>query len=383
MKAPRFRPRRYQLKKEAARAVREGHPWIFRGSLSSAATVFQDGQWLALVDGANEALGFGVYEAEGAVAIRVLRTGDKPPDTKWVRKAVDRALARREALRHRTEGFRALNGESDGLPGAVLDVYGRIGVLQTYSAGVDALGRYAAALVSRSLLLEGVLWKPPQRRPGGPGEPRVLRGRVPALVAIREGDLQLTVDLVGGQKTGLFLDLRGLRRWLLGQELKGRRVLNLFSYTGTLGLACEAAGAREIVQVDASKRALDFATFHHAREPHRHRFVEADVFEWLKDLPETEKFDLVIVDPPAMTTKSDQVERVLARYKKLYSLVLPHVAPGGTLVACDCTSRIPRTRFQQMLKGVVTLRHRDTLLPEPDHAPRFPEADYLKVEVYR
>lgn len=383
MRAPRFRPRRYQLKKEAARAVREGHPWIFRGSLSSAAGVFEDGQWLALVDGSNETLGFGVFEAEGAVAIRLLRAGDKPPDSKWVRKAVDRALARRADLRHQTEGFRALNGESDGLPGVVLDVYGRIGVLQTYSAGVDALGRYAAALASRSLLLEGVLWKPPQRRHGGPGEPRVLRGRVPELVGFREGDLQLVVDLVGGQKTGLFLDLRGLRRWLLRQELKGRRVLNLFSYTGTLGLACEAAGAREIVQVDASKRALDFALYHHVREEFRHRLVEADVFEWLKELPESERFDLVIVDPPAMTTKSDQVERVLARYRKLYALVLPHVKEGGTLVACDCTSRIPRTRFQQMLKTTVPLKHRETLLPEPDHAPRFAEADYLKVEVYR
>lgn len=385
MRARRFRPRRYQLKKEAARAVREGHPWIFRGSLSSAIEVFEDGQWLALVDGANQALGFGVYEAEGAVGIRLLRTGDKPPDPRWVRKLVDRALARRRDLRFETEGFRLLNGESDGLPGVVLDVYGRIGVLQTYSAGVDSLGRYAAALAARSLLLEGVLWKPPQRRLGATlaGEPRVLRGRVPQVVGFREGGLQLSVDLSGGQKTGLFLDLRGLRRWLLAQDLKGRRVLNLFSYTGTLGLACETAGARKIVQVDASRRALDFAAFHHVVDAHRHDLVEADVFEWLKELPESEKFDLVIVDPPAMTTKSDQVERVLARYRKLHSLVLPHVAPGGVLVACDCTSRIPRTRFQQMLKTVVPLKHRASLPPEVDHAPRFPEADYLKVEIYR
>ncbi len=383
MRARRFRFRRYQLKKQAVQVLREGHPWVFRGALSTAAEVFPDGQWLALVDGQNRSVGYGVYQAEGAVGIRILRAGGEPPDLAWFRRQVHRALERRLDLRRRVEGFRALNGESDGLPGVVLDVFGRVGVLQTYSTGVDALGRYAAALVGQALDLVGVLWKPPQRRLGGGGERRILRGRVPESVAFREEGLTLVADLAGGQKTGLFLDLRGLRRWILGRDLKGRRVLNLFCYTGTLGLAAEQAGAREVWQVDSSGAALALARHHHTRDPRHHRFLEEDVFEWLQALPGEELFDLVVVDPPALTTRTDQVDRVLGRLARLYSRAAAHVTPGGTLVACDCTSRLPRTRFQQMLKRAVPLRHRQTLLPEVDHTPRFPEADYLKVEIYR
>lgn len=379
----RFRFRRYQLKKDSLRALNEGHPWIFRGGLSSAAEVFPDGQWLALVDGQNRPVGFGIYQAEGAVGIRILRVGATAPDPEWLRRKVRRALERRADLRQRVEGFRAINGESDGLPGVVLDVYGRIGVLQTYCPGVDALGRYAAALAWEPLNLVGLLWKPPQRRSEpGPGR-RVLRGQVPRCVAFREEDMQLVADLEGGQKTGMFLDLRGLRRWVRGLDLGNRRVLNLFSYSGTLGLAAELAGAREIWQVDSSAQALAFASHHHVRNSARHRFLEADVFEWIRELPQDELFDLVVVDPPALTTRSDQVERVLARQARLLSRAAAHLAPGGTLVACDCTSRIPRTRFQQMLKKAVPVRHRQTLLPEEDHAPRFAEGDYLKVEIYR
>jgi len=380
----RFRFRRYQLKKDSLRALNEGHPWIFRGAMSSAAEVFPDGQWLALVDGQNRPVGFGIYQAEGAVGIRVLRPGATPPDSDWLQRKLNRALERRTDLRQRVEGFRALNGESDGFPGVVLDVYGRIGVLQTYCAGVDSLGRHAAALACRSLDLLGLLWKPPQRR-SGPAAPvqRVLRGQVPRCVAFAEEGMQLVADLEGGQKTGLFLDLRGLRRWIRNCDLKGRRVLNLFSYTGTLGLAAELAGAREVWQVDASAQALAFAGHHHVQDSTRHRLLEADVFEWIKELPEDELFDLVVVDPPALTTRADQVERVLARQARLVSRAAAHLAPGGTLVACDCTSRIARTRFQQMLKKAVPVRHRQTLLPEEDHAPRFAEADYLKVEIYR
>jgi len=383
MRARRFRFRRYQLRKEAVQALREGHPWVFRGALSSAVDAFSDGQWLALVDGQNRRVGHGVYQAEGAVGIRVLRVGENPPDLDWFRRQVDRALERRLELRRGVEGFRALNGESDGLPGVVLDVFGRVGVLQTYFTGVDALGRYAAARVGQALDLVGILWKPPQRRLGGGGSRRILRGRVPDTVAFREDGLQLVADLAGGQKTGMFLDLRGLRRWILGRDLQNRRVLNLFCYTGALGLAAEQAGAREIWQVDASEVALALARHHHTRDLGRHRFLEEDAFDWIQALPGEELFDLVIVDPPALTTRSDQVERVLVRLARLYSRAAAHVAPGGTLVACDCTSRIPRTRFQQMLKRAVPLRHRQTLLPEVDHAPRFPEADYLKVEIYR
>jgi 23S rRNA (cytosine1962-C5)-methyltransferase len=376
-------PRRYQLRKASVEVLASGHPWIFRGQLSTAASIFADGQWLALYDGGNRIVGHGIYEASGAIAIRVLERGDRRPDAAWAAEKVDRALARRAALRAETDGFRAVNGESDGLAAVVVDVYADSAVLLTYSAGAEALGRLVAARVCQRLGLSRVLWKPAHRRTSQAIAPlRALSGALPAgPIAIREGPLTLWVDPAGGQKSGGYLDLRGLRRWLLEQDLAGRRVLNLFSYTGTLGLAARNAGAREVWNVDSSRAALDMAArFHGGGE----RDLLADVFEWLPRLDRRELFDLVIADPPPMTSRVDQVDRALAAYRRLYRAVAAHVAPGGRVVACCCTSRIDARTFQRAVttglgKG---FRFERRIPVEVDHPVGFPEADYLKILVF-
>ncbi|MEW6281024.1 MAG: class I SAM-dependent methyltransferase [Candidatus Eremiobacterota bacterium] len=365
----RRKPHRYQLKRGAAQVVRSGHPWIFRGQLSSAAAIFRDGQWLRLVDGHNQVVGTGVYQGDGVVAIRVLRRGETPPDAAWFGSRVGRALARRQRLRGATTGFRALDGENDELPGVVLDVYGGVGVLQTYAPCVEDLGRYAACLVRRELGLGGLVWKRPH---GGPS--RVLFGEVPEAVPFREGPLELWVDPREGQKSGTFLDLRGLRRWLLRQDLEGKRVLNLFSYTGSLALACRGAS---VVNLDQSTAALAFA-----RERHGLEGIRADLLRDFSAVPEG-PYDLILVDPPRMTSRMDQVPQALAAYRKLYRNASRLLAPGGTLVACCCTSRISPERFQATLAEVLPLKLRRELSPEPDHTPRFPESDYLKIHIYR
>src|SRR4051794_16715222 len=116
-------PRRYQLKKEAAWATKNGHPWIFRNQLSQAASVFKDGEWVALVGPENEPLGFGLYQDTGAIAVRVFRLGEKPPNLDFFRSLIEKAIKRRENLRQYTSAFRVLHGENDGLPGIVAEVY--------------------------------------------------------------------------------------------------------------------------------------------------------------------------------------------------------------------------------------------------------------------
>jgi 23S rRNA G2069 N7-methylase RlmK/C1962 C5-methylase RlmI len=383
-------PRRYQLNKAALHVLATGHPWIFRSQLSSAAQVFEDGQWLRLVDGTNAVVGYGVYAAAGAIAIRVLKRGSNPPDAVWTARRVEAALARRAELRSRTDAFRAVHGENDGLAGVVVDVYGAEVVLQTYAAGLDALGRVAAARVRREVGARRTWWKPAVKRRGelATRAPRLLAGGGAAggdgVVAIREDGLTLHVDLLGGQKSGAFLDLRGLRRWVAGRDLGGRRVLNLFSYTGAIARAAEVAGAREIWSVDASEPALAFGARHHAGDAARHRWIAADVFDWLPQLDEAERFDLIIVDPPQMTSRSAQVARALAGYRHLYRSAVRHVAPGGFLIACCCTSRIPAARFREVASAALEPRMQfvERLPPEPDHPVAFREADYLKILVY-
>jgi SAM-dependent methyltransferase len=209
-------------------------------------------------------------------------------------------------------------------------------------------------------------------------------GRLGAVIPIVAQHRSLAVDLATGQKTGTYLDLRGLRREVAAAPLAGARVLNLFAYSGMLGRAAEIAGAGAIVQVDASERALAFAAAHHApvpgQEPAKHTFVVADVFSWLPAFT-AEPFDLVIVDPPAMTSKATQIPSVLAGYRKLYRAAARQVRAGGALIAACCTSRIERSVFHQTVRealgGGFTLHHE--IPPEPDHPVGFAQADYLKI----
>jgi 23S rRNA (cytosine1962-C5)-methyltransferase len=213
----------------------------------------------------------------------------------------------------------------------------------------------------------------------------VVRGVPPEIASFGEDGLQFAVDLTAGHKTGTYLDLRGLRRAVAAAPLAGARVLNLFSYTGMLGRAAETAGAAQIVQVDQSERALTFAAAHHVTEIAKHRFVAADVFPWLPGLAASEMFDLVIADPPAMTSRKEQVGKVLAAYRRLYRAAAGHVRPGGALVAACCTSRIDRTVFRRTVRDVLGERFAlEREFPaETDHPVGFPQADYLKILWWR
>jgi 23S rRNA G2069 N7-methylase RlmK/C1962 C5-methylase RlmI len=460
--------RRYQLRKEAVGAAMH-HPWIFRGHMSSAAAVLRDGELLRLVDGGNRVIGYGLYEATGAIAIRMLRRGPTPPDAAWLRDRITAAVARRAALATRSDALRLVHGESDGIPAVVVDRFGDTLVVSSYAAGADALARYTAGVLAHSPgpivgAARHVLLRParlrhaavephagsidtsrsgedreppavsapvldpaagpphdddretvasasvldPAAASGDSGPPhdddrelaasspladarggsappaRVLRGAPPAIAHVTEDGIAFAIDLAAGQKTGAYLDLRGLRREVATAPLSGARVLNLFAYSGMLGRAAERAGAAAIVQVDGSERALAFAAAHHVDDPARHTLIAADVFAWLPTFS-GEPFDLVIVDPPAMTSKAAQIPSVLAGYRKLYRAAARHVRPGGTLVAACCTSRIERAVFHRTVLDALgprfTFDHE--IPPEADHPVGFTQADYLKIGWWR
>jgi 23S rRNA (cytosine1962-C5)-methyltransferase len=302
-----------------------------------------------------------------------------------------------------------LHGESDNIPAVVVDRFGDTIVVASYSSGSDALARYIArALVAESTgehravvgSATNVVLRPARRRRGPPQAARALRGSPPDIAHFTELGLRFAVDLAGGHKTGTYLDLRGLRRSLAVSptasesqsaassallDLAGARVLNTFAYTGMLGRAAEAGGAAHITHVDQSERALSFARTHHVADPSKHAFITADVFDWLPALPADEQFDVVICDPPSMTSKKTQVPGVLAAYRKLYKAAERHVKPGGLLIAACCTSRVERAEFKRTVRQSLPERftlERD-IPPEPDHPVAFPQADYLKILLWR
>jgi len=410
-----MKPRRYQLNKESTAIITRGHPWVFRDALSSAAQVFADGDWLRLVDGTNRVVAHGIYEGDGAIAIRVLRRGPERPDARWVQDTLRQALARRAPLVERTDGIRLVHGESDGIPAVVVDRFGDTLVATSYSAGADALARYVAVVLARMARTprapsppagddaaaadaattvdtarvigpaRHVVLRPALRRHATPAPARVLLGSPPSVAMFVEDALAYAVDLDAGQKTGTYLDLRGLRHALAAAPLADARVLNLFAYSGMLGRVAEAAGAAHVTHVDQSATALAFARAHHVVDPARHAFVEADIFQWLPTLSRGEMFDLVIVDPPSMTSKQSQVPAVLAGYRKLYRAAAPHVKVGGVLVAACCTSRVERQQFHRTVRetlGDAFTMERE-IPPEPDHPVGFRQADYLKIGWWR
>ncbi|HXV64213.1 MAG TPA: class I SAM-dependent methyltransferase [Vicinamibacteria bacterium] len=378
-------PRRYQLNKRATAALESGHPWIFRKHMSSAASVFPDGQWLQLVDGANRVVGHGFYHRRGSIAIRILGKGDQPFRSQEVRRRVEASVSRRAPLCDETNAYRVVHGENDQLPAVTVDRYDTVAVVSSYAAGADGVARLAARYVRGLLNLSGVLLRAGKRRLDAAPSPRVVFGEVPETIGVKEDGQRMVVSVRIGQKGGTFLDLRGLRRLIRGSELQGKSVLDLFSYTGSLGAAAELAGAARIWHVDSSASALALGEASHTLVPDRHRWVQADAFEWVRKLDRAERFDLVLVDPPQMTSQARQVPRALVAYRRLYQALAPRVSPDGILVACCCTSRIEATRFQALVaESLGSGFHFLARVPaELDHPVRFPEADYLKVLVFR
>ncbi len=384
MPSPHKNPKRYQASKTVSQILKKQEPWIFRSHLSSAAEIFKDGDWLKLVDGDNKTIGYGIYEKEGLIAIRMISYGEKTPDKKFFDNLIQKALNRRKNLQNYASATRLIAGENDGFPGIVIDNYNGHWVLQTYSSTLDSFGRWLCKQIHAVLPAKSILWKLPTKRKDSKKETRQLYEHTFDLVHFNEGKMEYTVNLVQGQKSGTFLDLRGLRKWVSQDKLNGKRVLNLFSYTGTLGLAAETAGAKEIWNVDISEEALSFAKKNHTKDPKKHKFIKADIFEWLASLSENEKFDLIIVDPPNMGSDISQVKNTLRTYERMWRQSLTHLSQHGKIIVACCTSRVTRQEFSQQTKRVFSphLKLIKDIQPEDDHPVNFSQGDYLKILVY-
>lgn len=374
-------PRRYQLKKAAAAVLFRGQPWIFRDHLSSAAETFADGQWLRLYDGNNTVVGYGMYQALGAIAIRVIRRGALAPTAEWIRSMVSTAAQRRASLRTSTNAIRWISGESDGLPAVVVEQFDDIVVAQSYSRGADVLTRIAARAVQQQVQARHVLWRPARRRVDQTARPSTEAAA--QLVHFTDADMPFVADVGSGQKTGTYLDLRGLRHAISAMPLTGQRVLNLFAYSGMLARCAERAGAALVVNVDSSAAALAFARQHHCDDASKQQFITADIFTWLYQ--HQDHYNLVVVDPPAMTSRREQVPSVLATYRRMYQHARTLVGAHGTLVAACCTGRITRAEFTATVTAALGSEFAltTTLAPEPDHPVGFDQADYLKILLFR
>ncbi|HTP49839.1 MAG TPA: class I SAM-dependent rRNA methyltransferase [Anaeromyxobacteraceae bacterium] len=394
------RPTELELRKDLARHLRAGHPWVFRKAVERAPRGLEAGSIVDVVE-EGRFVARGYYDPHSAIAVRILtRDSAEAVDEAFWRRRIRRALRLREELVRGTSAYRLVHGESDGLPGVVLDRYGDYAVLKLYSAGLTPYrARIVEALREEASGLAGVFGRDEVPRDEEAVEPapqgRVLWGaEPPERVEVDEHGMKLLVDVRRGQKTGLFLDQRENRR-LVRELAPGRReALNLFGYTGGFSVAAALGGAGHVVTVDVDREAVALARDNfraNGLDAADHAFASDDAFDVLKRYrAQGRLFDLVVCDPPAFAKSQKAVEGAVAGYAALNRAALQVLAPGGLLVTASCSARVSAEQFYDAVKEAAFKARVDLQLVEerrqpPDHpvAPQFREGRYLKCLVYR
>jgi 23S rRNA (cytosine1962-C5)-methyltransferase len=389
-----------ELRKDLARHLRAGHPWVFRKAIEKAPRGLEAG---AIVDVVEEGrfVARGYHDPLSAISVRILtREPAEEVDEAFWRNRIRRALALRNDLVRGTTGLRLVHGENDGLPGVVVDRYGDFAVLKLYSAGLTPHRPHIVEALRQEVKgLAGVFGRDeiPRDEESDEAAPqgKVLWGaEPPERIEIVEHGMKLLVDVRRGQKTGLFLDQRENRRMVRDLSAGRGDVLNLFGYTGGFSVAAALGGARHVVTIDVDRDAIVLARENfrvNGLDPADHAFASEDAFEILKRYKaQGRQFDLVVCDPPAFAKSQKAVEAALAGYASLNRAALHVLAPGGLLVTASCSARVSAEQFQDAVKEAAYKTRIDLQLVEdrrqpPDHpvAPQFREGRYLKCAVYR
>lgn len=388
--------KRVVLKKRKDQAIRRFHPWVFSGAVERTEGELQDGDLVAVCSNKEEILGWGHYQ-DSKITVRMLTFGTEAPEVDIWEKKIQSAWALRRELgladAEHTNAFRLVHGEGDGLPGLIIDLYGETAVLQCHSAGMYRQRERLVHALRRVLgeELKAIYDKSSDHLP-----PTLTNGTADGYLwgqsqvgFIREHGHEFLVDWEKGQKTGFFLDQRE-NRLLLGRYAAQKSVLNLYAYSGGFSVYALQAGARDVVSVDSSARALEWARENVERQgaADRHELVCEDVLSYLKNLKD--RPEIIVVDPPAFAKNVHKRHKAVQAYKRLNALALKKLAPDGLLFTFSCSEVVGPQLFLNTLVAAaletgreVQILHR---LSQPaDHPVGLfhPEGNYLKGLVLR
>lgn len=380
-----------QLPKFLQAELTAGHPWIYRNHIPAGFTA-ETGTWIQAICGDISV--WGLWDADSQLALRIYsRTG--PLDAAQVAARVKSAWQLRQALlSSETSAYRLINGEGDGMPGIVVDVYGPYAVVATYGLAVQTLLPLVVAALKQVLSPAGILVRRMTADEGGPASPQWVHGEpAPSDLQIMEHGVHFFADLMQGHKTGLYLDQRENRQ-TLGQFSRGARVLNLYAYTGAFSVIAALSGARHVTSVDIAAPALQRAqdNFRLNRlDPAQHQFLVRDCYDFLKaSAAANDEYDTIICDPPSMAHSRAQLDDALRAYTLLNALGLRLVRDGGFYAASSCTAQVSPELFRQMLVQSARRVGRDAqIVHEAGHAWDHPvklahaEGRYLKFVILR
>ena len=377
------------------RSLMRRHPWIFAGSVARLEGRARPGDTVEVISAEGKCFGRAAWSPESQIRARMWSfDADAVIDHAFFKRAVAACVARRKAhpLLSGEEGLRLIHGESDGLPGVIADRYGEVVVLQLTSAGADKWREAIVAGLVQAAGCTAVYERSDSDVRGLEGLGPVtgcVHGALPDSLSIVENGVRLGVDVVGGHKTGFYLDQRD-NRLLTGRLAAARRVLNCFCYTGGFSLQALAGGAASVLSIDSSGPALEAGRANLAMNPQldaaRADWRQADVFEALRELKAAgERFDLIVLDPPKFAPSAAHADRAARAYKDINLFGFRLLAPGGILMTYSCSGGIGHELFQKIVAGAavdagVDARILHRLSAGPDHPVGLavPEGEYLK-----
>jgi len=382
-----------------------GHDWVFSGEVLKVFGNPADGDVISLKDGRDRFLGSAIYNAKSQIVARRFSRRRQSLDLDFFQRRIAQAIEYRERRGIFSRFCRVVWSESDGLPGLIVDRYGDCLVLQTLTLAMDqrkeiivrALKDCFSATTAASpgdRNTDGTAPVPPiierndapvRRAEGMELRSGVLSGEAPDLVEMEIAGVKLEIDLLHSQKTGFYLDQ--LPNYaLVAEHAKGRRVLDCFSSQGGFALACARAGATEVIGVEGGAESVRAAQQNSARNQLSVRWVEEDVFQFLRGAEKAgEKFDLIILDPPSFTKSKGGLRDALRGYNELHVRAFKMLSPNGLLATFSCSHHVSGEIFDQMIADALVdarcsarrLRRFEQALDHPV-LPTLPETEYFR-----
>ncbi len=372
------------LKKGRDASVRRFHPWVFSGGVQSVAGKLKDGDWVCVKSSSGGVLGYGHYQ-KGTITVRMLSFSEAPPSSDFFADRFSQAIRQRmitHVANAETNSFRLVHGEGDGLSGLIVDLYHGVAVMQAHSPGFHSDRGLGADALTNALpdWVQAVYFKDSAGQDSG-----YLKGMGVIPHVILEHGNRFYVDWETGQKTGFFLDQRENRK-LLGEFVKGARVLNTFCYTGGFSVYALKSGATLVHSVDASEKAIEMTNRNvelNGFNSETHKAYACDTFDFIKDKENV--YDVIVLDPPAFAKHKDARHQAMKGYQRLNAEAFRVIKPNGILFTFSCSQVVDRQLFYDTIvssaiqsgREISVLHH----LSQPSDHPvsiYHPEGAYLK-----
>jgi 23S rRNA (cytosine1962-C5)-methyltransferase len=378
------------VSRRAEERIRRGHPWIYKSDVIRVDA--EPGSMVRVVDARERALGYALYSDRSEISLRMFSRGPEAPTRETWKHRLRRAIAFRDSLKIDASAFRVVHGEADLLPSLVVDRYQDYFVLQALSQATDRLLPDLTAMLVELGGPKGILARNDPRVRSLEGldqRVEVLHGEVPAAIPVREGAVWYEVDPYHGQKTGLFLDQRE-NRVAAAQYARGR-LLDAFSYHGGFALTL-APACQDVIAVDISEPAVERIRQNAERNALPHVRAHAmNVFDELRELERRgERFDTIVLDPPAFAKNKASIPKALAGYKEINLRALKLLPPGGFLITCSCSYNVSEAAFAEVIAEAAIDARADVTVVEKrmqgrDHPVLMtvPETFYLKCFILR